>query len=80
MQGKMSMKLEIHKNVLGLVELNTDKCFEFPLIWLRDNCQCKECFDPVTTNRKIDWETFDCKNAALGDAEVRFFGHEETRN
>lgn len=33
--------------------------FEFPLIWLRDNCQCIECFHPPTYTRTIDWNNFD---------------------
>lgn len=33
--------------------------FEFPIIWLRDNCQCPKCFDPQTYTRTIDWDNFD---------------------
>lgn len=36
---------------------------KYPLIWLRDNCQCSHCFDPQTRSRMHDWTTFDFKNA-----------------
>lgn len=36
---------------------------KYPLIWLRDNCQCSQCFDPQTRSRMHDWTTFDFKNA-----------------
>lgn len=33
--------------------------FEFPIVWLRDNCQCTKCFDSQTYTRTIDWDSFD---------------------
>ncbi|CAO1377029.1 unnamed protein product [Diamesa hyperborea] len=36
------------------------KSYEFPLIWLRDNCLCEMCYDPATYTRTIDWDNFDC--------------------
>lgn len=69
----MSIDIKIENNVLVLVQLETHKSLEFPIIWLRDNCQCHECFDRVTSCRKIDWETFNVKQGALRDAEVRLF-------
>ncbi|GAB0088837.1 hypothetical protein DMENIID0001_033010 [Sergentomyia squamirostris] len=30
----------------------------FPILWLRDNCQCSECFNPPTHSRIIDWYNF----------------------
>lgn len=36
---------------------------KYPLIWLRDNCQCTSCFDAPTKSRIIDWTKFDFKNA-----------------
>lgn len=36
---------------------------KYPLIWLRDNCQCSSCFDAPTMSRTIDWTEFKLKNA-----------------
>ncbi|XP_055309057.1 gamma-butyrobetaine dioxygenase-like [Sitodiplosis mosellana] len=36
---------------------------KYPLVWLRDNCQCSSCFDAPTKSRIIDWTKFDLKNA-----------------
>lgn len=66
----MFTKIEIVKNRLLLVQGEPSKFFEFPLVWLRDNCQCEECFDPATTSRKIDWETLFFDKANLRDAKV----------
>lgn len=43
---------------------------KYPLIWLRDNCQCSECFHPDATSRLIDWENFSMENAKLKAVEV----------
>jgi hypothetical protein len=53
----MSFQVEI---INDLIVLSGDKnSFEYPMIWLRDNCQCAECFDPKTYTRTIDWDNFD---------------------
>lgn len=31
---------------------------KFPLIWLRDNCQCSQCFHAMSNSRTIDAEKF----------------------
>lgn len=36
---------------------------KYPLIWLRDNCQCSTCFDAQSKSRTIDWTKFHFKNA-----------------
>lgn len=36
---------------------------KYPLIWLRDSCQCSECFHAQSKSRTIDWTKFDFKNA-----------------
>ena len=28
---------------------------KFPTVWLRDNCQCSDCFHSGTLSRKINW-------------------------
>ena len=70
-KATMSIEKKIEKNCLVLVQLETHKSYEFPIIWLRDNCQCQECFDKVTYSRKIDWETFNLNVETLRDAKVR---------
>ncbi|XP_055550549.1 gamma-butyrobetaine dioxygenase-like [Wyeomyia smithii] len=42
-----------------IVEFGDDQRLEFPLVWLRDNCQCTKCFHPKSNSRIIDWELFD---------------------
>ncbi|KAK7791562.1 hypothetical protein R5R35_011063 [Gryllus longicercus] len=32
---------------------------KYPWLWLRDNCQCKTCFNPQMQSRTIDWKYFD---------------------
>lgn len=32
---------------------------KFPLVWLRDNCQCSQCFHPEVNRRILDWTTFE---------------------
>lgn len=31
--------------------------YKFPSIWLRDNCQCAECFHTVSHSRIMNWQT-----------------------
>uniref|UniRef100_A0A182XL26 Gamma-butyrobetaine dioxygenase n=1 Tax=Anopheles quadriannulatus TaxID=34691 RepID=A0A182XL26_ANOQN len=37
----------------------TEQRYEFPAVWLRDNCQCERCFHGGSTSRVLDWERFD---------------------
>lgn len=32
--------------------------YRFPFVWLRDNCQCSECFHSPSNSRTIDIEQF----------------------
>lgn len=45
-----------------IICINDPKKFEeelkFPLIWLRDNCQCSQCFHVMSNSRTIDAEKF----------------------
>lgn len=43
------------------VVLNCDesKSLKYPIVWLRDNCQCNECFHRGSMSRIIDWSKFD---------------------
>lgn len=36
---------------------------KYPLVWLRDNCQCSKCFDAQTKSRILDWTKFKFENA-----------------
>ncbi|XP_055588851.1 gamma-butyrobetaine dioxygenase-like [Uranotaenia lowii] len=47
------------------VELIDGRRFEFPLIWLRDNCQCRECFHPGSYSRILNWENIDVDSIRL---------------
>ncbi|KAH8388688.1 hypothetical protein KR200_002874 [Drosophila serrata] len=42
----------------GYVEVQEDKglALKYPQVWLRDNCQCPECFHASTRARKSHWE------------------------
>lgn len=33
--------------------------FKFPFVWLRDNCQCEQCFNTTAKSRILDWSKFD---------------------
>lgn len=46
---------------------------KYPLIWLRDNCQCSECFHAQSKSRTIDWTKFDFKNAQPKAISVNIF-------
>lgn len=35
------------------------KSLKYPIVWLRDNCQCTECFHGESMSRIIDWSKFD---------------------
>lgn len=39
------------------------KEFKYPLVWLRDNCQCSNCFHAQSKSRIIDWTKFKFENA-----------------
>ncbi|CRK97926.1 CLUMA_CG011299, isoform A [Clunio marinus] len=35
------------------------KKFEFPFVYLRDNCQCEFCYHAQSSSRTLSWENFD---------------------
>lgn len=48
---------------------------KFPTVWLRDNCQCSDCFHDTTKSRKINWER--CSNeTSIRAAQVTVDGSE----
>lgn len=46
---------------------------KYPLIWLRDNCQCSKCFDAQTKSRTLDWTKFKFENAQPKSISVSGF-------
>ncbi|XP_046963775.1 gamma-butyrobetaine dioxygenase [Vanessa cardui] len=45
------------KDVMN-IEIN-GKTLQFPSVWLRDNCQCEQCFHQSAKSRIIEWSKFD---------------------
>lgn len=43
---------------------------QFPLVWLRDNCQCRQCFHPEVNRRILDFSQFNC-DQKISDYSVR---------
>ncbi|XP_014364955.2 gamma-butyrobetaine dioxygenase [Papilio machaon] len=39
------------------LEINGET-LNFPHVWLRDNCQCQQCFHPSAKSRILDWSKF----------------------
>lgn len=54
------------------VMLNCDesKSLKYPIVWLRDNCQCTECFHSGSSSRIIDWSKFNV-NVKIDSISVR---------
>lgn len=59
------------RNILILQKSNEQK-LKFPLVWLRDNCTCPECFHESSRSRVINWESFQV-NPKLQNIVVRSF-------
>lgn len=47
-----------------------ERKLQYPLVWLRDNCQCSSCFHGSSRSRTIDWENFNT-NPKIRHVEVR---------
>lgn len=45
------------------------KSLKYPIVWLRDNCQCNECFHGGSMSRIIDWSKFNV-NVKIDKIEV----------
>ena len=46
---------------------------KYPSVWLKDNCQCKHCFDPSSRQRKLLLKDLD---AEIKPTEISF-DHDE---
>lgn len=42
------------------VNINGDT-FKYPFVWLRDNCQCDQCFHTTAKSRILEWRKFNLK-------------------
>ncbi|GAB7339395.1 hypothetical protein MBLNU457_6033t1 [Dothideomycetes sp. NU457] len=57
-------------------QLDTDKTNRFDERWLRDHCQCSQCFHPLTKQRQIniftlkDQASFNISECIVGDTSV----------
>ena len=56
-QREFTVKVNDAKKTLVLVD--GSDAYEYPFVWLRDNCQCEECFHQSSSSRIINWEKFD---------------------
>lgn len=59
---KRSVKIHTHvlfKDTLKLVV--SGQTFQYPYVWLRDNCQCESCFHRSAKSRTVDWSNFNLK-------------------
>ncbi|XP_055594981.1 gamma-butyrobetaine dioxygenase-like isoform X1 [Uranotaenia lowii] len=61
---------EKQRHRLIAIELSDGARYEFPLVWLRDNCQCPGCFHAGSNSRVLDWEHFDVDRIRLKEITV----------
>lgn len=66
---KAAYQLAVGRHQL-VVELVNGQRFEFPLVWLRDNCRCSECFHPGSHSRILNWELFDVDGVEVKECAV----------
>lgn len=45
------------RNIL-ILQKDSDQKLKYPLVWLRDNCNCEMCFHASSRSRIINWENF----------------------
>lgn len=50
-----SAQLLDHRRYVELTQVD-GRPLKYPSVWLRDNCQCSECFHGATRARKSHWE------------------------
>lgn len=59
-QQEFTVQVNDAKKTIVLVDGSDAKdVYEYPFVWLRDNCQCEECFHKTSLSRIINWEKFD---------------------
>ncbi|XP_050078313.1 gamma-butyrobetaine dioxygenase-like [Anopheles maculipalpis] len=57
-----------------VLRVDTER-YEFPAVWLRDNCQCERCFHDGSSSRVLDWERFDVDRVKVLQVRVVDAGH-----
>ena len=67
------------KNML-IFEQSPKIQFKYPLIWLRDNCQCDKCFHKKSSSRTINWEKFSIKQDVKDVQVIKFLKLEACLN
>lgn len=55
-----------------VLKCDENKSLKYPIVWLRDNCQCKECFHGGSMSRIIDWSKFNV-NVKIDSVSVSAF-------
>lgn len=46
------------ENKCVIINTVDNKSLKYPIVWLRDNCQCTECFHHGSNSRTVDWTKF----------------------
>lgn len=57
--GRRSIGLSAKIAEDNLVAERNNVTDKFPLVWLRDNCTCENCFHKASHSRIINWRNFD---------------------
>lgn len=59
-QQEFAIKVNAAKETIEIIDgSNAKDVYEYPFVWLRDNCQCPECFHQTSLSRTLNWENFD---------------------
>lgn len=69
-------------NRFAIIETNEGESkvqFKYPLVWLRDNCQCNECFHAESSSRTLNWEKFSFQQAKPKAVEVNVNNSDDNR-
>ncbi|XP_050084511.1 gamma-butyrobetaine dioxygenase-like [Anopheles aquasalis] len=77
--SKASLSNDDRSRVVLLVLVGDDETsarrYEFPAIWLRDNCQCESCFHAGSLSRVLNWEQFDVEQVHVAAVQPIDGGH-----
>lgn len=58
--GLVNIKAQLSdSDAMFKVDLGSLKQYDYPYPWLRDNCQCSECFHKGSQSRTLNWDEFD---------------------
>lgn len=70
-----AMSSAIVKDTFVVIETRSlikeqNEVLRYPIVWLRDNCQCNKCFHKESLSRVLDWSAFDVNLKPI-EVEVR---------